>query len=130
MYDTTLQVQAFDPGRFSLILDPSPGLMLGSCLVLGCSISSFLYRQQVTDKYQTQIMVISISVACVVGYVAGISANLVMLGLIPWALCAAMLLSTCVHWYIGRYCHRNVHVDYEPNEKERLLRHRSGNIDR
>lgn len=78
-------------------IHPSPGVMLTSCLVLGCSISSFLYRHQHSDAYQPVVFFVIIVWAIVLGYGVGASANMVMLGFVPWATCAAMLLSGCGH---------------------------------
>ena len=96
---------AFDPGHFSFFLNPSPAVLLGSCLILGCSISSFAYRHQENDKYQTPIFVVAIAAVSIFGFALGINVNLIMLGLFPWALCIAMILSTCVHC-LARYCRR------------------------
>lgn len=74
--------------------------MLGACLTLGCSISSFAYRRQQEDRYQSLIFVLAIIFATIFGFALGINANIIMLGLIPWALCVAMILSITVHWLV------------------------------
>lgn len=115
------QIQAFDPGHFSFILDPSPVLMLVFCLVLGCSVSSFCYRRQEHDKFQAPIFVFVIIAATIFGFGLGINANLIMLGLIPWALCFSMVFSTTVHWLVRRCSKRRSYFVYEVDEKEALL---------
>ncbi|KAH7364668.1 hypothetical protein BKA65DRAFT_491839 [Rhexocercosporidium sp. MPI-PUGE-AT-0058] len=87
---------------FAFILNPSPILMLFGCLILGCSISSFAYRRQRYDRYQSLIFVLAITISTIFGLSLGINANLIMLGLIPWALCSAMVCSVAVHWAIRR----------------------------
>ncbi len=91
-----------DEGYFDFILDPSPTLMLGACLLLGCSISSFAYRRQGDDRYQTPVFALSVAAATVSGLALGVSTNLIMLGLIPWSLCTAMVVSVVVHWGVRR----------------------------
>lgn len=118
-----LQIQAFDPGHFGFILDPSPALMLVFCLVLGCSVSSFCYRRQEQDKFQAPIFVLVIIAATTFGFGLGINANLIMLGLIPWALCFSMVFSTTVHWLVRRCSKHRRYYTFEVDEKEVLLRH-------
>ena len=72
--------------------------MLGACLVLGCAISSFAYRRQEQDKLQTAIFVGAVALATTIGIALGVNSNLIMLGMIPWALCSAMVMSIFVHW--------------------------------
>jgi len=126
--DSGLQIQllAVGPGHFEWILDPPPALMLIACLVLGCAISSFAYRRQEGDKFQTQIFLLAITSATVFGLSLGINANVIMLGVIPWALCLAMVGSVAVHWLIRR-CSRSRGTTYtemhccEQVEKEPLV---------
>src|SRR3569833_4787621 len=54
--------------------------MLISCLVLGCSISSFVYRRQAQDPYQLAVFFILIAWAVAIGYATGASANLIGAG--------------------------------------------------
>jgi hypothetical protein len=121
--NSELLVYAFDPGHFSLILDPSPELMLAFCLVLGCSVSSFYYRHQEQDKFQAPIFVLVITATTAFGFGVGINANLIMLGLIPWALCFSMAFSTTIHWLVRRCNKRRSHFVYEIDEKEMLIRY-------
>lgn len=94
--------------------------MLSSCLVLGCAVSSFIYRRQEKDRYQTLIFILAITAASAIGLASGVCANLVMLGLIPWALCLSMLFTSILHWLVKRYNKRQNHIIYEGDEKEVL----------
>lgn len=112
--DSGLQIQLLEvvpSGYFEWILDPPPALMLFACLVLGCSISSFAYRRQDGDKFQTPIFALAITSATIFGLAMGVNANVIMLGVIPWALCLAMIGSVAVHWLIRR-CSRDRKVLY------------------
>jgi len=99
--------------------------MLIACLILGLSISSFAYRRQEGDRFQTPIFVLAITSATVFGLALGVNANVIMLGVIPWALCLAMIGSVAVHWLIRR-CSRDRGAIYteihccEQGEKEPL----------
>lgn len=75
--------------------------MLGACLVLGCAISSFAYRRQDRDKLQTPVFIAAITLACTLGFAWDLNANLIMLGMIPWALCGAMVVCTIVNAIVG-----------------------------
>jgi hypothetical protein len=97
--------------------------MLGSCLLLGCSISSFAYRRQEDDHYQTPIFVLAITAASIFGLSLGINANMIMLGLIPWALCFSMVFSTAVHWLVRRCSGKRSYIVYELDEKEAFPGH-------
>lgn len=87
----------FSSGNRSLILDPYALLLLASCLLLGCSISSFTHRRQGRDKCQSLILVLAILTATTIGLGLGINANLIMLAFVPWALIIAMVFSVFVH---------------------------------
>lgn len=97
------QVHAFDPGYFTIIFDPSPGILLGSCIVEGCAISSFAYRRQAKDRFQAPIFVSAITGATIFGLAWGINANIIMLAFIPWSVCFAMITSSMGHWLARRY---------------------------
>lgn len=96
------QILAFDPGHVTFVFDPSPTVMIGACLVLGCVISSFAYRRQEDDRFQAPIFVLAITAATISGLALDVNANVIMLVLIPWALCTAMILSTVIHWFLRR----------------------------
>ncbi|KAE8442842.1 hypothetical protein EG329_002814 [Mollisiaceae sp. DMI_Dod_QoI] len=102
--DSVPQIQLPPPGdgQFSFMLDPPPALMLGACLLLGCSVSSFTYRRQEEDKYQTLVFCIILTAATIFGMALNVTANIIMLGLIPWALCLAMVFSVATHWLVKR----------------------------
>ncbi|KAF5869976.1 uncharacterized protein Bfra_010121 [Botrytis fragariae] len=93
----------FISGRLSVILDPYALSLLASCLLLGCSISSFTHRRQVHDRCQSLILVFAILTATTIGFGLGIDANLIMLGFVPWALILAMVFSVFVHWTVRRH---------------------------
>lgn len=90
------------PGTFGVMLDPSPFSLLASCLFLGCSISSFAHRRQGRDRCQSLIFIFAILTATTIGFGLGTNANLIMLGLIPWALIFAMMFSVFIHWSVRR----------------------------
>ncbi len=79
--------------------------MLGACILLGCAVSSFAYRRQEHDNYQTLIFILYITSGTAFGAWLGVTANVIMLGLIPWALCMAMISSVAVHWIVRRCTH-------------------------
>lgn len=93
----------FDPEKFGILLDPSPFSLLASCLLLGCSISSFAHRRQGHDQCQSLIFVFAILTAATIGFGLRINANLIMLGFIPWALIFAMISSVFIHWTVRHY---------------------------
>ncbi len=100
-------------------VNPGPGTMLGACLTFGCSISSFSYRRQERDRYQTVFFVVAICVACASGAISGHDPNLIMLGYIPWALCLAILTSAFFHWMLRQCGMKTGHVknDLEDNKE-------------
>lgn len=121
--DLVGQSEVIGIGYFAFILDPPPGLMLCACLVLGCSISSFAYRRQRQDRYQSFIFALVITLSTIFGFSVGVNANIIMLGLIPWALCVAMILSIVVHWVVRRCSRRRFYIQIhccESGEKEVL----------
>ncbi|KAI1406834.1 hypothetical protein F5Y13DRAFT_183878 [Hypoxylon sp. FL1857] len=83
--------------RFDFLKNVSPGLALGSCLVLGCCLSSYVHRRRDHDQYQVIVFVIWITWAVCIGWGIGATANRVTLGIVPWASCAAMLSSFFGH---------------------------------
>ncbi|KAH8676612.1 hypothetical protein BGZ60DRAFT_260576 [Tricladium varicosporioides] len=92
------RILAFDPGYVTFILDPSPAVMLVACILEGCAISSFAFRRQTRDRYQAPLFVFAIVGATITGISFGVDSNVIMLGLIPWAVFFAMMLSTVLHW--------------------------------
>ncbi|KAH8675599.1 hypothetical protein BX600DRAFT_177903 [Xylariales sp. PMI_506] len=86
----------------SFLTDPSSELMMGSCLVVGCCVSSFTHRRQDKDTFQTEVFTCVIFWAAMVGKGVGASFDLITLGLVPLALSLAMLLSFAGHEF-GRW---------------------------
>ncbi|KAG9233251.1 hypothetical protein BJ875DRAFT_52213 [Amylocarpus encephaloides] len=116
------QAQAFDPGSFSFIFDPSPGVLLGACIVEGCAISSFAYRRQAEDIFQAPLFVFAITGAIICGVALGINPNILMLGVIPWAVCLTMMTSASVHWLLRQWTRsRSSGSCCEVGEKEKLI---------
>lgn len=107
--------------QFDFIRNVSPGLALGSCLVLGCCLSSYTHRRRDQDRYQAIVFIVWIVWAVCVGLRVGASANMVSLGLVPWTLCAAMLSSFLGHagarWYSTRDRCECASVHTAANEK-------------
>lgn len=80
-----------------LITRPAPGLMFGSCILLGCCLSSFTHRRQIEDRYQAAVFILIAIWGAALGKAIGASTNMITLGFVPWALCAAMPLSFLGH---------------------------------
>ncbi|KAI0482636.1 hypothetical protein GGR56DRAFT_199496 [Xylariaceae sp. FL0804] len=76
--------------RPSFLSPPSPGLVLGSCLVLGCCLSSYMHRRRAADPYQAAVFAAWAAWAVCIGWSAGSSADAIVLAIVPWALTAAM----------------------------------------
>ncbi|KAM3084697.1 hypothetical protein ACMFMG_003155 [Clarireedia jacksonii] len=87
---------------FGFVLNPSPFLLLASCLFLGCSISSFTYRRKETDHLQPFVFSLAVSMAATIGFGLNVNINFIMLGLIPWAMNFAMLFSIIIQWFMNR----------------------------
>ncbi|KAK3398058.1 hypothetical protein B0T20DRAFT_239730 [Sordaria brevicollis] len=86
-----------------VLVSPSDGLMLWSCLVYGCCVSSFIHRRQDKDPFQLFVYLIFATCAGISGYAVGASANLMLLGYLPWALCIAMAASLLGHSLYRRW---------------------------
>ncbi|KAK7743680.1 hypothetical protein SLS62_010512 [Diatrype stigma] len=78
---------------------PSGTLMLGACLALGCSLSWWTHRRRDRgDVCQGPVFAAWAAWAACVGVGGlGYSAEAVVLGLVPWALCAAAICSYVGH---------------------------------
>lgn len=111
------QILGFITGPLSFILDPHPATLLVCCLILGCSVSSFMYRRQEQDKYQTRIFLFVMAAAIASGLGSGINYNLVMLVFVPFGLCFAMGFSLTVHWLLERRWRRKSQYVYEIDSK-------------
>ena len=94
--------------------------MLLACLVLGFSISSFVYRRQPYDPFQVLVFLLLLAVAVTAGLGAGASGPLILLGYAPWAMCAAMVISYAVHGLWRRRLSRAIPCQREL-EKNGLL---------
>ncbi|KAI6088805.1 hypothetical protein F4821DRAFT_82424 [Hypoxylon rubiginosum] len=107
--------------HFDFIRNVSPGLALGSCLVLGCCLSSYTHRRRDQDQYQAIVFIVWIVWAICIGLRVGASANMVTLGVVPWGSCAAMLSSFFGHagarWFSTRGKRDCVSVHTGANEK-------------
>ncbi len=93
--------------------------MLGSCLTFGCCVSSFVYRRQQKDPCQAVVFIVVFACVGVVGYGIGASANMIMLGYMPAATCASMILSISGH-ELAR-CWRSSRGYGDDEEKSELL---------
>lgn len=103
------------------LLYPSPGLMLCCCLVFGCCVSSFAHRRQDEDGLQLVVYTMFLSGAIVVGYALEASANLILLGFIPGAMCVAMATSLSGH-HLYRTRRLVVGQNSKDEEKARALK--------
>ncbi|KAK3695069.1 hypothetical protein B0T22DRAFT_497250 [Podospora appendiculata] len=102
------------PSRF--LLDPSPGLMLFSCLVFGCCVSSFVHRRQDQDRFQSVIYAAVLAAVVLAGYTTRASTNLIILGYLPGATCAAMIISVSGHSLL-KSLRRGNEIGLEDTEK-------------
>ncbi|KAI0541170.1 hypothetical protein GGR58DRAFT_58460 [Xylaria digitata] len=75
----------------------SHGMLLVSCLVLGCCVSSYRHRMQGREPYQGIFFLVWIVWVSLVGLGAGCEVDTVVVGMVPWALVAAMLSSYFGH---------------------------------
>jgi hypothetical protein len=102
------------------IFRPSPSLLLFSCLVFGCCVSSFTHRRQTEDQYQAVVYVVLLAGAAVAGYAVGADVHLILLGYLPWATCAAMALSISGHG-LYRWLQRDSRAAQGDEEKVPLM---------
>ncbi|KAK5663354.1 hypothetical protein OQA88_3782 [Cercophora sp. LCS_1] len=105
----------------SFLFHPAAELMLCSCLVFGCCVSSFVHRRQEQDRFQLLVYAAFLSAAATIGYSFGASANLILLGYFPWAMCAAMAASLYGHGLHRQQRSRSLQR-FGDVEKARLLR--------
>jgi hypothetical protein len=109
-----------DPAFFR----PPPGLMLFSCLVFGYCVSSFAHRRHRRDPLQPMVYFIILATVAVVGYGVTADAHLVLLGYLPWATCAAMVISM-----VGHSLYRRLRpVDREMCDEEKRSEKDSRNL--
>lgn len=81
----------------NFLLQPVARLVLISALGFGCCVSSFVYRRQKEDRFQAIVFVVLIAAVAAVGYAVEASPNMILLGYMPFATCAAMILSISGH---------------------------------
>lgn len=71
--------------------------MLVSCLAFGCCVSSFTHRRQSQDPFQFVVYLIVLGTTAIMGHNFGVDMHLILLGYLPWAMCAAMAVSISGH---------------------------------
>jgi hypothetical protein len=76
---------------------PAPKLVLVAALGFGCCVSSFVYRRQGEDPFQVLVFALIVGTAATVAYGAGASSDMMLLGYMPFAACAAMSISVFGH---------------------------------
>ncbi|KAK0617956.1 hypothetical protein B0T17DRAFT_459099, partial [Bombardia bombarda] len=89
--------------RDDVFLHPSAGLMLASCIIIGCCVSSFVHRRQDKDQLQPLVIFVLLASAVALGSASRESANMVLLGYIPPATCVAMVVSILAHSFYRRW---------------------------
>ncbi|KAI0401242.1 hypothetical protein F4802DRAFT_435929 [Xylaria palmicola] len=83
--------------RTLLGADISHGLLLASCIVLGCCVSSYRHRMRESEPYWGTVLLFWIASVVLLGLGVGCEIDTVLVAMLPWALVAAMLTS-----YVGR----------------------------
>ena len=121
-FSENISSETFGLQSLDFLVDPSPALMLACCLILGCSISSFVYRRQEHDLFQTPVFFLITGIAVTIGVGLRVHSNIIMLALIPWALCFAMITSALGHWVFKNCGRQRPRVFYGIDEKEILIR--------
>ncbi|OIW34525.1 hypothetical protein CONLIGDRAFT_709848 [Coniochaeta ligniaria NRRL 30616] len=99
---------------------PAPKLVLISALGFGCCVSSFGYRRQREDPFQAVVFALVVGTVATVAYGLGESPNMMLLGYMPFATCAAMIFSLCGH-AIVRWTRPEKGNKIENQEKLQLL---------
>jgi hypothetical protein len=97
------------------LADPSPAILLGACILLGCCVSSYYQRRRNVDAYQTPIFIVWTVLVICVAFTTGSKIATATLSMVPWALCAAMLSSYLFHavlrWTAAKEQRGKEHVD-------------------
>ncbi|KAL2128716.1 hypothetical protein VTI74DRAFT_8806 [Chaetomium olivicolor] len=104
----------------NFVFRPSPTLMLFSCLVFGCCVSSFAHRRQTQDPLQLLVYLVFLGCAAMIGHAARANVHLILLGYLPWATCLAMAASISGHSLYRRY-KSDVGTGHADEEKTWLL---------
>ncbi|KAI0974225.1 hypothetical protein F4678DRAFT_421818 [Xylaria arbuscula] len=86
----------------SLFPDIGHGLLFVSCLVFGCCVSSYKHRMQRREPYQGAVFLMWVTWVGLVARGYGSDRDTVIVGIIPWALVAAMLSSYLGHALLSR----------------------------
>ena len=90
--------------------------MLFCCFVFGCCVSSFTQRRQRQNPFQFVVYLVLLSGAALVGYWLRADPNLVLLGYLPFATCAAMAISVSGH---GAYRRLRPEAAAPPGDEEK-----------
>lgn len=123
MTNTLLSViKSFTLFYFEILKNPPPELVLGSCVLLGCCLSSFAHRRDEKDRLQSVVLVASAFWGIAIGRATGSSANLITLSLIPGAMCLAMLISFSGHEFGRWLVNRQRHEDIACNQSDKTLK--------
>jgi hypothetical protein len=94
------------PFVLPLVAEPSQSAVLVAGIVMGLAVSSFLFRRQQRRNQGLAFLAVPIAVGAT-GLVLGASSHLVMLVLVPWTVCACMLVAlaaTCIDSCFGDCC--------------------------
>jgi hypothetical protein len=90
--------------------------MLGCSLMLGCAQVSFVRRHQGFDKYQICILLVFI-ISTVIWFVMTVDyTNIIMIGMIQWAVSFGVVLSTFVYGIGRRYWWRRGYISSKLGE--------------
>lgn len=95
-------------------------MMLVSCLVFGCCVSSFVHRRHDKDRLQFLVYLVLLGSVVIAGHQTGASANMILLGYLPWTMCLAMAISITGH-SLYRQRQQNVDTHLGAMEKGELL---------
>jgi ABC-type iron transport system FetAB permease component len=88
--------------QLDLIFKPSPGQVIFAYILLGCSISSFIFRHREKDHSQIFVFFAMIISVITLARTFHASIDLTITAFIPWACLASMLLSKCGHATVRR----------------------------
>ncbi|KAH8905147.1 hypothetical protein BR93DRAFT_767535 [Coniochaeta sp. PMI_546] len=99
---------------------PAPKLVLISALGFGCCVSSFGYRRQRENPFQVVVFALFVGTVATVAYGLGESPDMILLGYLPFATCAAMVSSIGGH-AMFRWTRSEKRSKIECQEKPQLL---------
>ncbi|KAI1310456.1 hypothetical protein F5Y03DRAFT_346315 [Xylaria venustula] len=86
----------------SLLPDTNYSLLFVSCLVFGCCVSSYKHRMQRREPYQGIVFFMWVTWVGLAARSYGSDRDTVIVGIIPWALVAAMLSSYLGHALLSK----------------------------